>query len=242
MTGCREVAVGQDPFKWDKSSRRLAFLGVGAEADDKACYPRARMAMMEIGRRETQVFIDNRETILTGIGDFTFPEVTSVEERRARAKAITSAFDMDSSLDSWRGRYGNPHGRTLRGFSVRLSDGTQFSVEGYRQAQSRGTAWMERRLGAMIEFIREGKKPGSRDFKKAGRTAKSYVLQEAECTARNAKIAWCRSRGLRVTDLQHDGVVVAGISPGEEEEAARGMGEAATVACGFQVEVDVYMC
>ena len=52
VTGCREVAVGQDPFKWDKSSRRLAFLGVGVEADDKACYPRARMAMMEIGRRD----------------------------------------------------------------------------------------------------------------------------------------------------------------------------------------------
>ena len=96
----------------------------------------------------------------------------------------------------------------------------------------------------MVEFIREGKKPGSRDFKKAGRTAKSYVLQEAECTARNAKIhvSWCQSRGLRVTNLQHDGVVVAGIAPGEEEEAGRGMGEAATVACGFQVEVDIHVC
>ena len=137
------------------------------------------------------MFIAHRETILKGIGDFLFPEVVDEEERRSRAKAITSAFDLDSSLDSWRGRYGNSHGRTLRGFSVQLPDGTRFSVEGYRQAQSRGTAWMERRLGAMVEFIREGKKPGSRDFKKAGRTAKSYILQEAECTARNAKIAWC---------------------------------------------------
>ena len=59
---------------------------------------------------------------------------------------------------------------------------------------------------------------------------------------RNAKISWCQSHGLRVTDLQHDGVVVAGIVPGEEDEAARGMGEAATVACGFQVEVAVHVC
>ena len=58
------------------------------------------MALMEIGRQETQVFIAHRETILRGEGDFLFPEVVDAEERRSRAKAITSAFDMDSSLDS----------------------------------------------------------------------------------------------------------------------------------------------
>ena len=44
---------------------------------------------------------------------------------------------------------------------------------------------------------------------RSGLTAKSYFLQEAEGLSRAAKVAWARQRGdLRVTNLQHDGVVV----------------------------------
>ena len=41
------------------------------------------------------------------------------------------------------------------------------------------------------------------------RTAKSYFLQEAEGLSRWAKVMWARLRGdVRVTNLQHDGVIV----------------------------------
>ena len=79
-------------------------------------------------------------------------------------------------------------------------------------------------------------------YKKAGRTAKSYILQEAEATARNAKVAWCHANGLRVTDLQHDGIMVAGIEPGSELDVTAGMEAAATAACGFGVGVDIKQC
>ena len=44
---------------------------------------------------------------------------------------ITSAFDMDSSLDSWRGRDGNPHCRTLRG----VTRGSQFGCRTGRSSR-----------------------------------------------------------------------------------------------------------
>ena len=45
--------------------------------------------------------------------------------------------------------------------------------------------------------------------KHAERTAKSYFLQSFEHRSRQAKLHWARVRGLgRVTNLQHDGVVV----------------------------------
>ena len=50
LMGCRETAVGGDPFKWNKQDRRMAFQGVGGEYDDMVAFPRARMAMMEAGR------------------------------------------------------------------------------------------------------------------------------------------------------------------------------------------------
>jgi hypothetical protein len=68
------------------------------------------------------------------------------------------------------------------------------------------------------------------------------VLQEVEATARNANIAWCNENGLRVTNLQHDGIVVAGIEYGREQDVAEGVAAAAREACGFSVGVDVKQC
>ena len=154
-------------------------------------------------------------------------------------KAITSAYDMDSALDAWARTYGNPHGRTLRGHTVALRGGGVFSMEAYRRAQANGTAWMESRLTSMVDFIRAGRRPGSREYKKAGRTAKSYILQEAEATARNAKVAWCHANGLRVTDLQHDGIMV-GELPGHLtcEHVTHALSRAASDACGYHVVVE----
>jgi hypothetical protein len=95
LMGCRETAVGGDPFKWGKADRRMAFQGVGGEYDDMAAFPRARMAMMEAGRAQTRVFLAHKEVILDGIGEHLWAEVRERSERQARAKGVTSAFDMD---------------------------------------------------------------------------------------------------------------------------------------------------
>ena len=65
---------------------------------------------------------------------------------------------------------------------------------------------------------------------------KSYLLQEAEATARDAKVAWFESQGMRVTSLQHDGVLVAS-NGNDQQSLEKGSSNAATQACGFQVEV-----
>jgi hypothetical protein len=243
LMGCRETAVGGDPFKWNKQDRRMAFQGVGGEYDDMTAFPRARMAMMEAGRAQTEVFLAHKEEILDGIGRHLWAEVETRSERRARAKGVTSAFDMDSGIDAWKKKYGDPHGRTLRGLVIPLRGGGGFSVEGYHRALASGTKWMASRLGSMVKFIEKGAKT-QRERRKAEKTAKSYVLQEAEAASRNAKIGWCRANGLDVADLQHDGIVVVGVDDTEEarERAAKGMARAASEACGYEVGVEASVC
>ena len=65
------------------------------------------------------------------------------------------------------------------------------------------------------------------------------MLQEAEATARNAKIKWCEDHGFRVISIQHDGILVAGITQSNAWEVEAGMSAAATRACGYEVEVEV---
>ena len=50
-------------------------------------------------------------------------------------KATTNAYGMDAGAGIWERRFGNPHGRTLRGVTRTLSDGTRFSMEAYQKAQ-----------------------------------------------------------------------------------------------------------
>jgi hypothetical protein len=102
---------------------------------------------------------------------------------------------------------------------------------------------MAARLGSMVRFIERGAKT-QHERRKAERTAKSYVLQEAEAASRNAKIGWCRANGLDVADLQHDGIVVIGVEDMEEgrRQAAEGMARAASRACGYEVGVEASVC
>ena len=75
-------------------------------------------------------------------------------------------------------------------------------------------------------------------WRKAGLTTKSYLLQEAEATSRLAKAEWCREKGLGVTSLQHDGIMID-MEASIYKEASRGMSAAATKACRYTVEVVV---
>ena len=66
---------------------------------------------------------------------------------------------------------------------------------------------------------------------------KSYVLQEAEACAREAKMAWATREGIRVMNLQHDGIVTGSLGGRQSQEVARGMQEAASHASGHEVQV-----
>ena len=149
VTGGREQAVGPEPFKWDRTHRDMAYHGQGCECDDRAAFPRARMAMAPEGRQISETFLRHRKHIMRVAGAYLFAEPDEAE-RYQRMKTSTNGFDMDSALDAWARKYDNPYGRTLRGHKVALPDGRTFSLQDYWVAQSKTTAWMAARLPGMI--------------------------------------------------------------------------------------------
>ena len=69
-------------------------------------------------------------------------------------KVITNAYDMDAAENMWVKKYGNPHKRSLGGKVMKLTNGQNFSMDAYREAQGNGTNWMVSRSPAMMDFIR----------------------------------------------------------------------------------------
>ena len=239
VTGSREYAAGIDPFKWPAWMRDAAIAGTGWVCDDVAAYPRARMAMVSTGREVCARFLRHREEIMRQAGAHLFGDGVAEAERRKRMKGVTNGFDMDSGLNAWVTKYGNPRGVTLAGYAVDLGDGLKrFSLAEYRTAQQEGTRCIAGRSEAMLEMLREGFRAGSREWKRRELTAKSYVLQEAEAAAREAKMQWAEEAGLEVQGLQHDGIVVGG-SGVNAAEMELGMSRAATQWCGYSVDVKV---
>ena len=150
-------------------------------------------------------------------------------------KATTNAYDMDAGANIWERRFGNPRQRTLRGVTKTLSDGTRFSMEAYQKAQGGSTDWLWFQAGgALWSFM---KRSYQQDERKRRLRWKSYVLQEAEACAREAKMAWAARAGIRVLNLQHDGIVTGSLGGRQSQEVARGMQEAASHACGHEVQV-----
>ncbi len=72
---------------------------------------------------------------------------------------------------------------------------------------------------------------------KASQTAQSYILQEAEAVSRFAKISQCESLGLRVTNLQHDGITTMLHPSLSHEQVAAHVSRAATAGSGYRVVV-----
>ena len=64
VTASREYAVGIDPFKLPREIRDAALENMGWAMDDNAAFPRARIAMVPVGRTESQYLVDNREEIM----------------------------------------------------------------------------------------------------------------------------------------------------------------------------------
>ena len=50
-------------------------------------------------------------------------------------KMVTNGYDMDSSLDAWAAKYGNPGKRTEASVSLTLTCGETFGLKRYRDAQ-----------------------------------------------------------------------------------------------------------
>ena len=244
VTGCRISARGPDPFKWETKLRTAALHGAW-NADDTACYPTARQAMTGGMGMEAAHFLKHREEILTKYGDMMFGSHIMRKEKRDLVKRITTAYDMGASLDFWReeeGYEGSMIG-TLTGANVWVG-GRAFSLEAYRSELAAAAAWMAQRAGSMMEYIeqedhRERKRRGKRKRRKAPPplTLKSFVLQEAEAVGREAKIRAAASMGLRVVNLQHDGIVVTGVREERREMVEDAMSEAVTASCGYEARV-----
>ena len=116
-------------------------------------------------------------------------------------------------------------------------DGKKFSLEKYGKAQGEGTTWIITRAKPMWDFLERmdlPKKKGKRKDRKL--MVKSYLLQEAEAVSREAKIRWAKEKGLRVMNLQHDGLVIqTGVENIKDYETQ--MEKAAEEACGYKVQI-----
>eukprot|EP00966_Prymnesium_polylepis_P083905 1942753-Prymnesium_polylepis.1 len=69
VTASREYALGADPFKLPRAIRDAALAGMGWAMDDNAAYPRARIAMVPVGREGSQFLVDHREEIMRGFAE-----------------------------------------------------------------------------------------------------------------------------------------------------------------------------
>ena len=111
-----------------------------------------------------------------------------------------------------------------------------------RLSLAKGAQNMAARSARMLQFlkttgvVRRGR--GQRVTKDAALTLKSYLLQEAEGVGREAKLRWCKENGLRVCNLQHDGVGVC-IEDDQIRGATSALTAAVTTACGYPVQVVV---
>ena len=90
----------------------------------------------------------------------------------------------------------------------------------------------------MVQLVAAAMSSTERNKKDPKLRTKSYLLQEAEAVSRAAKMGWCAEHGVRVTSIQHDGIMVAHLPAGRTgEDVAAALAQAATAACGYEVHV-----
>ena len=148
---------------------------------------------------------------------------------------------MGSKLDTWAKRLGNPHKRSVGKMTAKVAHngGTlRVSLEAYYKEQQLGAQWIEAHSTSMQEITRSRTTLGTRAWEKVSRTTQSYILQEAEAVSRLAKIKKAKELGLKVFNLQHDGIATGRLAGGAPTmQIARLLGEAATTASGYRVIV-----
>ena len=236
ITGSREYVTGADPFRWPEYLKSRVLGGRGAEGDDASAFPKARRAMIPGGKGVSERMLKWKPEIMRIGGEHLFPGMDKKKQKKLM-KGVINGFDMDSGLDAWKKKKGADSSKTLKGYKIEVGDG-HFSLEEYRQEQAQSTMWMATHSESMVEYLRSRVDEGTRAWRKAPLTVKSYLLQEAESTSRLAKVRWCEGRGIRVMSLQHDGIMVK-VEKDRYEEIRDGMSQSASVACGYEVEVVV---
>ena len=211
VAASREYACpGQpDPFRLPRSVRQVAFAQRGSEMDDSASYPRACLAAFGAGASHASQLLagPNREAILEEVGLHFFGPHMPASERRKHAKELLNAIDNDGSLLGWLQRH-NLASAPPPPFG--LPDGTTFALQTYIDSRAALTAEFVAMMPAMNTFVADWLTThGDARAATSERTAKSYFLQEAEGISRRAKVRWAEQcGGVRITNLQHDGVVV----------------------------------
>jgi hypothetical protein len=220
ITGSREYATGADPFRWPEDLRIRVLAGRGAEGDDASAFPRARRAMVPTGRELCDTMLEWKEEIMRVAGEHLFPGASAKKQRKLM-KGVINSFDMDSGLEAWRKKKGADKSKSLKGYKIPIGKGF-FSLEEYRDTQTKSTAWMAKESERMVEFLQSKVEKDTRAWKRASLTAKSYLLQEAESASRLAKMDWCKGGSIKVMSLQHDGIMIE-VDEGRYEEARKGI-------------------
>ena len=203
--------VAADPFRLPKMVREHAFYRRGRDMDDTASYPRCCFDVFRAGTMESRVFLASREVILQRLGVYYFGSGVPEKKKRKWMKELFNALDNDGKVAGWRRRHGIPDGvAPIAGARVDLGGGQWFDLSAYQRSREDMTEEFEQLMPGMTGFVKDWLLArGDQRHWRAGITAKSYFLQEAEGLSRGAKVEWCRLRGdYAVTNLQHDGVVV----------------------------------
>ena len=190
--------------------------------------------MVPEGREMCDKMIQWKTHIMKEAGKHLFPGVEADKQKKLM-KGVINGFDMDSGLEAWRKKKGADKSKSLKGYKIQIGE-EYFSLEEYRSTQEKSTAWMASKSNRMVDFLQSRVEKGTRAWKRASLTAKSYILQEAESTSRLAKIEWCKEERIAIRGLQHDGIMVE-IGPERFEEARKGMSRSAAKASGYNVEV-----
>jgi ribonuclease HI len=238
ITGSREMTRGPDPFRWPKQMREAALAAIGAEFDDKSCYPVAWRAMRGSGGQMTDMFVKNKGEVLAVGGAYLWPDA-SEEDQYARMKSAMNALDNDGGLSSWKKKWPSP--KTLAGKELPLQSGEKFEPSTYKKEQTATTEAAMKDSPRALQYLQRmwANKAGKKDERARRMAWKSYILQEAEAVSREAKLQWSWQHGVRVVNLQHDGIVamVSGDQQ-EQERAAQAMAQMATARCGFEVRIE----
>ena len=184
----------------------------------------------------TDLYMSNKDEILAAGGAHLWPEVC-VDKRCARMKSAMNALDNGGGLASWRKEW--PSAQTLAGQKLQLQSGERFEPSVYKREQEEKTAAAMSESARALQYLQQmwAGKVGRKDERSRRAAWKSYMLQEAEATSREAKLHWCWCKGVRVISLQHDGIVVMIDGEGAQAQAAQDMARAATARCGFDVTV-----